>query len=142
MIEYSKKLVETCLFDLYVGNAQKKLIIFQILTPCSCEFRLSGTHTSKETWIFKENNKALMKNRGRIPFKYQENKMRSIALFERIILHENYVCRPMCGKIFDIPSMFLSEICIYQQNTNKNLYKKVGLMNVHFRPAEDTISHC
>ena len=50
-----------------------------------------------------------MNNRGRITFEYLENKIRNIALFERIILY----AEPVCGKIFDILSVLRwCELCI------------------------------
>ena len=49
-----------------------------------------------------------MNNRVRILFKYQENKIRSIALFELFCMRIVYA-KSMCAKIFDTLSMFFSK---------------------------------
>ena len=69
-----------------------------------------------------------MNNKAKFPFKYQENKKDKFFMKELFCRRTLYV-ESMCGKIFDILSLFLFKL--YTQNTNKK-YVLSGLVNVSY----------
>ena len=135
-MDHSKKVIETYLLDLYVGNVPQNWWFFRssllrvnsdwegptLLRPPGHSKKII-----KVSWIREEESFLSIKKTTSeaLPFLKE--------LFCMRIVHVNL----MCTKIFDIFSMFFPKY-VYTQNTIKSLDRKVGLINIHFRPGEPT----